>query len=173
LRIRWTNGSHASVHSPSDTKMRLVAMQAYIYIITLYINRNVYFSSEINVLLLTCPLVSQLVSKMACSVLNGSLIWINAWAFYKSDFTIQNPIASSFHCKIIELKKTNFLKVISTLKLPRVFFTPCIIQFNIMNPDYEHHVSFSPHWFIQYACNTLIGLRPMHLGFSEQQKRNK
>ena len=47
--------------------------------------------------------------KMACKV-NGSL-WINGGVNFNRDFTIQNPIASRFHCKTIVLKKV-FNKVI-------------------------------------------------------------
>ena len=61
--------------------------------------------------------------KMACTV-NG-LLWINGCVNFNRDFTIQNPIASRFHCKTMVLKK-NLIKSYTTLKVARVYCTPCI-----------------------------------------------
>ena len=51
--------------------------------------------------------------KMACKV-NCSL-WINGGVNFNRDFTIQNPIASRFHCKTIVLKKV-FNKMLYNIK---------------------------------------------------------
>ena len=57
--------------------------------------------------------------KMACKV-NGSL-WINGCVNFNRDFTIQNPIASRFHCKTIVLKKV-FNKMLYNIKSTKSIF---------------------------------------------------
>ena len=64
--------------------------------------------------------------KMACKV-NGSLL-INGCVNFNRDFTIQNPIASRFHCKTIVLKKL-FNKKVYNMKSTKSI---CV------HPVYDH-----------------------------------
>ena len=60
---------------------------------------------------------------------NGSL-WINGCVNFKRDFTIQNPIASRFHCK------TNVLKKVFNQKLYNIKRTKSIfLQLHPVYPD--------------------------------------
>ena len=59
--------------------------------------------------------------KMACNV-NGSL-WINDCVDFNRDFTIQNPIASRFHCKTIVLKNVFNKKLYNIKSTKSIFYT--------------------------------------------------
>ena len=58
---------------------------------------------------------------MTCKV-NGSL-WINACVNFNRDFTIHNPIASTFHCKAVVLKKVFNKKLYNIKSTKSIFYT--------------------------------------------------
>ena len=70
--------------------------------------------------------------KIACQV-NGSL-WINGCVYFNRDFTIQNPIASRFHCNTIVVKKVFNKKLYNIKSTKSIFLHPVHIEVRrIMN----------------------------------------
>ena len=57
------------------------------------------------------------------SKVNGSL-WINGCVNFNRDFTIQNPIASRFHCETIVLKKVFNNKLYNIKSTKSIFVHP-------------------------------------------------